>query len=95
MVVIKDIERTWAEVPDALKVAELAVFPVVPETAAREDWPDAGWRRFLAVAELGQDPEWDFARTKDPRSTIVKRFLKAKYGFVMPTVVDQLTGWKS
>ena len=47
------------------------------------------------AAKLGQDPEWDLARTKDARSTIVKRFLKSKYGFVMPTVVDQLASRKS
>ena len=32
---------------------------------------------------------------KDARSTIVKRFLKTKYGFVMPTVVDQLASRKT
>jgi hypothetical protein len=47
------------------------------------------------TAEVAQDPEWEMARTKDARSTIVKRFLKAKYGFVMPTVVDQLASRKS
>ena len=40
--------------------------------------------------EVATEPEWQMARSKPVRSDIVKRFLRAKYGFVMPAVVDQL-----
>ena len=46
------------------------------------------------AAEIASDLEWGMARTKQSRSSVVNRFLKAKYGFVMPTVADQLASRK-
>ena len=66
MVVIKDVEGTWAEMAAALEEAGLAVFPVVPEMAARADWPDADWRRFLAVAQKAGSNTWYIQQLLDP-----------------------------
>lgn len=41
-------------------------------------------------AEIAQDPEWQVARTKHTRAAVANRFIKAKYGFAMPTVTEQL-----
>ena len=46
------------------------------------------------AAQVAPDPEWKLASTKPGRMSIVKRFLKAKYGFVMPTVADHLASRK-
>ena len=48
----------------------------------------------LLAAEVAADPEWKLASTKPARMSIVKRFLKSRYGFVMPTVADHLAGRK-
>ena len=50
MAVVEDLKSTWDEIMVALDDADLAVFPTVPDLAARADWPDEDWRRFLMVA---------------------------------------------